>query len=56
MNLFAQQQTAQILTIAAVLAVLVAGVVALAIFARYFRLWIQCVTTGAGSASSTSWA
>ena len=47
MNLFAQQQTAQILTIAAVLAVLVAGVIVLAIFARYFRLWIQCVTTGA---------
>ncbi len=37
-----------------------AGVVVLliffAVFARYFRLWIQSVTTGAGSASSTCWA
>ncbi len=47
MNLFAQQQVSQFITMGIALAVLVAGIVALAIFARYFRLWIQCVTTGA---------
>ena len=49
MTLFAQQAgPAEILTIVAVFAVLVFGVVVLAVFTRYFRLWIQSKTTGAG--------
>ena len=47
MTLFADLNTGQILTIAVIFAVLVFGIVAFAIFARYFRLWIQSVTTGA---------
>ncbi len=46
--LFAETNIAQILTIVGILIVLVVGVVGFAIFARYFRLWIQSVTTGAG--------
>jgi uncharacterized protein YqfA (UPF0365 family) len=38
----------QIATIVAVLVVLVVALVMFAVFARYFRLWIQSVTTGAG--------
>ena len=56
MFLLAQQnQLPQVITITVVLAMLIAVVVALAVFARYFRLWIQSVTTGAGSASSICW-
>jgi uncharacterized protein YqfA (UPF0365 family) len=47
MALFAELNTMQVLTIAAIFGVLAFGIVAFAIFARYFRLWIQSVTTGA---------
>ncbi len=47
MNLFAEQAVTQILTIAGLIAVLIGAIIVLAVFARYFRLWIQCVTTGA---------
>ncbi len=47
MALFADLNTMQILTIAAIFGVLVFGIIAFAVFARYFRLWIQSVTTGA---------
>ena len=47
MALFAELTTMQVLTIAGIFAVLAFGIVAFAIFARYFRLWIQSVTTGA---------
>src|SRR5436309_13978112 len=46
--LIAQSDVVQILTIAGILFVLVMALVAFVIFARYFRLWIQSVTTGAG--------
>ncbi len=46
--LFAQNNFVQIATIVGILFVLVLGLVLFAIFARYFRLWIQSVTTGAG--------
>jgi uncharacterized protein YqfA (UPF0365 family) len=46
--LFAAQPEMQIITIAVVLVVLVVALVAFVVFARYFRLWIQSVTTGAG--------
>ncbi len=36
-----------IITIVVVFIALIAGLVAFAVFARYFRLWIQSVTTGA---------
>ena len=45
--LFAQN-FGQIATIIVILVLLVLGLVLFAIFARYFRLWIQSVTTGAG--------
>ena len=38
----------QIITIAIILVALVVLLVAFVVFARYFRLWIQSVTTGAG--------
>src|SRR6185312_12405148 len=38
----------QIITIVVMLVVLVILLVLFAVFARYFRLWIQSVTTGAG--------
>jgi uncharacterized protein YqfA (UPF0365 family) len=47
MALLAELTMMQVLTIAAIFGVLVFGIVAFAIFARYFRLWIQSVTTGA---------
>ncbi|HEX4143377.1 MAG TPA: flotillin-like protein FloA [Pirellulales bacterium] len=47
MALFAELNTVQILTIAGIFGVLVFGIIAFAVFARYFRLWIQSVTTGA---------
>ena len=46
--LFAAQPEMQIITIAVVLVLLVVALVAFVVFARYFRLWIQSVTTGAG--------
>ncbi len=46
MNLLADQ-AGQLITLALLLAVLVGGILVMFIFARYFRLWIQCVTTGA---------
>ena len=51
MPLFAQQQgpdLGQILLIGGILIGVLFAVVVLAILARYFRLWIQSVTTGAG--------
>jgi uncharacterized protein YqfA (UPF0365 family) len=38
----------QIATIIVILVMLVIGLILFAVFARYFRLWIQSVTTGAG--------
>jgi uncharacterized protein YqfA (UPF0365 family) len=38
----------QILTIAGIVAAFIVVLVILAVFARYFRLWVQSVTTGAG--------
>lgn len=46
--LFAAPPETQIITIAVILVVLVAALVSFVVFARYFRLWIQSVTTGAG--------
>ena len=54
--ILAAQPEMQIITIAIILVLLVVALVAFVVFARYFRLWIQSVTTGAGSASSTCWA
>src|SRR5690242_12248289 len=50
MVLFAADVTnlTQIITTVLLLAILVAAMIFLAVFARYFRLWIQSVTTGAG--------
>jgi len=48
MSLFAQSQGIQLLVIIGILIGLVFAMVVLAVFARYFRLWIQSVTTGAG--------
>ena len=47
MTLFAQE-TSDVIWIVVILALLIFGVAALAVFARYFRLWIQSKTTGAG--------
>ena len=47
MTLFAQE-TGDVIWIVVILALLIFGVAALAVFARYFRLWIQSKTTGAG--------
>jgi uncharacterized protein YqfA (UPF0365 family) len=46
--LLAADNTWQFVTIFVIFALLIFGLVMLAIFARYFRLWIQSVTTGAG--------
>ncbi len=48
--LFAQNgsNTGQIITIVVILVAILIGIVFLAIFFRYFKLWIQSVTTGAG--------
>jgi uncharacterized protein YqfA (UPF0365 family) len=50
MPLIAQQppETTQIFTIVVVFAILVFAMVVLVVFTRYFRLWIQSKTTGAG--------
>ena len=47
MTLLAQNLT-QIITITAVMVVLFLGLIAFAIFFKYFNLWIQSKTTGAG--------
>src|ERR1700690_2831867 len=46
--LVADTEVSQVITIAIILVVLVVALVILVVFARYFRLWIQSVTTGAG--------
>jgi len=48
MALFAQENATQVIIIVAIFAGLFFLLVALAIFTRYFRLWIQSKTTGAG--------
>lgn len=51
MSLLAQaldKQTIQMLVIFGIVIGIVFGLIVLAVFARYFRLWIQSVTTGAG--------
>jgi uncharacterized protein YqfA (UPF0365 family) len=45
--IFAEGELTSIITIAVVFVALIFGIVAFAVFARYFRLWIQSVTTGA---------
>lgn len=47
MRLFAQAPPSQIVVIAIIFIVLVMLMILFAVFARYFRLWIQSVTTGA---------
>jgi uncharacterized protein YqfA (UPF0365 family) len=42
------RQTVQLLIIAGIVLGIVFALIVLAVFARYFRLWIQSVTTGAG--------
>jgi uncharacterized protein YqfA (UPF0365 family) len=46
--ILAQTDFMQIATIIVILVLLVIGLILFAVFARYFRLWIQSVTTGAG--------
>jgi uncharacterized protein YqfA (UPF0365 family) len=46
--LLADAEVSQVITIAIILVALVVALVGLVVFARYFRLWIQSVTTGAG--------
>src|SRR4029078_7047239 len=41
------QQTNHVITVIVIFAVIVAALIVFAVFARYFRLWIQSVTTGA---------
>jgi uncharacterized protein YqfA (UPF0365 family) len=48
MYLFAQGGGMTILMIFGAIVVIIMGLVAFAVFANYFRLWIQSVTTGAG--------
>jgi uncharacterized protein YqfA (UPF0365 family) len=48
MHLLAETTTWELLTIVGLIVVLIVGLVILAIFASYFRLWIMSVTTGAG--------
>jgi len=49
MPLLAQEgNTGQVITIVLIFIALFFGLVVLAVFARYFRLWIQSKTTGAG--------
>jgi uncharacterized protein YqfA (UPF0365 family) len=47
-TILAQTDFMQIATIIVILVLLVIGLILFAVFARYFRLWIQSVTTGAG--------
>src|SRR5579872_722970 len=46
--LAADANLSNIIWVVVLLAVLVAGAIFLAVFARYFRFWIQSVSTGAG--------
>ena len=46
--LFAQEDNMRMVVIIVSVAVIVGGLIMFAIIARYFRLWIQSVTTGAG--------
>jgi uncharacterized protein YqfA (UPF0365 family) len=47
--LFAQQgEIANVITVVSIVMLVIVGIVILAVFARYFRLWIQSVSTGAG--------
>ena len=48
MPLLAEADTIQIITIIGIFIVLFFALIVLAIFARYFRFWIQSKTTGAG--------
>jgi uncharacterized protein YqfA (UPF0365 family) len=48
MYLFAQQAALRALSIFLAFVAVIVGIVILAVFARYFRLWIQSVMTGAG--------
>jgi len=48
MAVLAQSEISQIVIVVGVFLLLFFGVIILAIFARYFRLWIQSKTTGAG--------
>jgi uncharacterized protein YqfA (UPF0365 family) len=50
MNVFAQEggDIATLLTVVGIIALFIFGLVVLVIFAKYFRLWIQSKTTGAG--------
>ena len=48
--LLADQSLSHVITVAAIFAVIIVGVVAFAVFARYFRLWIQSFSTGARTA------
>jgi len=43
-----QTQVIQMLIVVGTIVAIVLGLIILAVFARYFRLWIQSVTTGAG--------
>jgi uncharacterized protein YqfA (UPF0365 family) len=43
-----QNDTVRIIVIVALIAAVIFGLVVFAVFARYFRLWIQSKTTGAG--------
>ena len=47
MDLF-DNETTRVLAIVFLIVVIVAGLVFMVVFARYFRFWIQSVTTGAG--------
>jgi len=42
------QQATQLITLIVIAAVLLFGIIVLAVFIRYFRFWIQSKTTGAG--------
>src|SRR5215813_4373806 len=46
--LFADGEVGQVITIAIILFAIVFAMVIFVVFARYFRFWIQSVTTGAG--------
>lgn len=48
MTVLFAQEVGSVLMVALGLVAIVIGLVVFAIFARYFTLWIQCVTTGAG--------
>ena len=46
--LAAEAKPMQVVIIVALIAAVIFGLVVLAVFARYFRYWIQSKTTGAG--------